>query len=276
MFLTDDITLYISTSSCLLQRISHEIYTLAVHLDPSRLFCFVRFIYQLFFDPLRSIPGPYVARWTRLWYVIRVWKGQFHHDNIALHEKYGRIVRVAPGWYSIDVADATAYGIGIAFTKSNSYRGSAHLDPNRRTIIAEQDPKRHAQARKSAQHLYSMSSLLSYERYADECNEILVDKLTRFARSGEVINLGHWLQCYSFDVIGNITFSRRFGFLDQGLDLDNAMTALDQTIFFTAISGIFWQFHPIVYRIAEHFRQSGAAGRNYLINFVQDIIQTWD
>ncbi|KAK8137784.1 hypothetical protein PG984_001164 [Apiospora sp. TS-2023a] len=38
--------------------------------------------------------------------------------------------------------------------------------------------------------------------------------------------MGHWLQCYAFDVIGLITFSKRFGFLDRGEDVGGVMKAI--------------------------------------------------
>ena len=56
-----------------------------------------------------------------------------------------------------------------------------------------------------------MSSLLHYEEFADQCADIFRDRLTEFARSGQTVDLHHWLQCYAFDVIGDITFGQRFG-----------------------------------------------------------------
>ena len=41
----------------------------------------------------------------------------------------------------------------------------------------------------------------------------------RFARSMEVFDLGEWLQFFAFDVMGTMTFSKRYGFLDQGKDV---------------------------------------------------------
>lgn len=47
-------------------------------------------IFSAVLSPSRSVPGPFLARLTRLWYVRRVRLGQFHDDNIALHRKYGK------------------------------------------------------------------------------------------------------------------------------------------------------------------------------------------
>lgn len=40
-------------------------------------------------DPLRTVPGPFWARFTRLWYLKAVIGGRFEHTNIDLHRKYG-------------------------------------------------------------------------------------------------------------------------------------------------------------------------------------------
>jgi hypothetical protein len=81
------------------------------------------FIYQTVTSPLRDIPGPFAARFSRLWYLTRVNKGHFEKDNIALHKNYGSLVRIAPNHYSIN--DPTAikqiYGIGTNFKKSDWY-----------------------------------------------------------------------------------------------------------------------------------------------------------
>ena len=73
-------------------------------------------------DPLRSIPGPFLARFTRLWLAYQIWKGEFQLVNIALHKKYGSLVRIAPGNYSVNDVDGARviYGHGAGFTKVSS------------------------------------------------------------------------------------------------------------------------------------------------------------
>lgn len=74
---------------------------------------------QYLLDPLRSLPGPFLARFSRLWYFFELYKGSFEETNIELHKKYGPIVRIAPHEYSVDDVDAarTIYGHGNAFIK---------------------------------------------------------------------------------------------------------------------------------------------------------------
>jgi hypothetical protein len=47
-------------------------------------------IYQVYFHPLRDIPGPFLAKLTRWWQAYEVWAGAAEKTEIALHEKYGK------------------------------------------------------------------------------------------------------------------------------------------------------------------------------------------
>lgn len=85
----------------------------------------------------------------------------------------------------------------------------AGTDPNEavHNIFGDRDPKRHEQNRRKIAALYSMSNMLRYEPCLAECINVLVAKLDHFSRTGETINLQHWLHFYAFDLIGLITVS---------------------------------------------------------------------
>jgi hypothetical protein len=69
-------------------------------------------IYQRFFHPLASVPGPFWASLTRLWITKHSWDGDMHRTMIALHEKHGPIVRNGPNEVSI-AAPSFAKATGI-------------------------------------------------------------------------------------------------------------------------------------------------------------------
>lgn len=52
-------------------------------------FLVIRPIAQALISPLRSVPGPFLTRLTRLWELRVVLKHDFATYNIALHKKYG-------------------------------------------------------------------------------------------------------------------------------------------------------------------------------------------
>lgn len=76
--------------------------------------------------------GPLPSRFTHLWYLYKIYKGDFKSTNIELHEKYGPVVRIVPNEYSInDVGAAKViYGHGNSFVKvrcPGSAFGTANL-----------------------------------------------------------------------------------------------------------------------------------------------------
>lgn len=48
-----------------------------------------RIVYDVFFSPLKSIPGPFLARLTRFWEVYVLRHGHSHMEFVQLHEKHG-------------------------------------------------------------------------------------------------------------------------------------------------------------------------------------------
>ncbi|KAL5337114.1 cytochrome P450 [Aspergillus crustosus] len=223
---------------------------------------------------LQSIPGPVWTRFTRLWYFRRLWNGHFETDNIALHKKYGPIVRVAPDHYSINdrAALKTIYGAGTKFAKSAWYEGWKHPDPERWTLFPDRDIKRHGETRKRFSSLYSMSSLVHYEELVDQSADVFIQRLSEFAERDMTFNLGEWFQFYAFDVIGQITYGQRFGFLDKGHDIDGTIGALQNLMAYSSLIGIYHEWHPHLFGPLSHFTWSGAGGRAYIMRYVQQKI----
>jgi cytochrome P450 len=233
-------------------------------------------IYADLTSPLRDVPGPFLARYTRLWYFWSVWQGDFHHVNIALHKKYAKpgeenalIVRVGPSMYSLAEPAKIVYGIGSKMPKSKWYEGWKHPSPDRWTLFTDQHIKRHADTRRKFQGLYSLSSLVTYEQYVDQCTNLFVERLNERA-DRETIDLTRWFGFYAFDVIGEITYSKRLGFLDHGTDVAGIMKALDKSMVYSTLIGIYHWFHPLLYKIMERIPGTGAAARNHLMEFVQE------
>lgn len=44
---------------------------------------------RVLLSPSRDVPGPFLARFTRLWYLREIHRGKFHETNIELHKKHG-------------------------------------------------------------------------------------------------------------------------------------------------------------------------------------------
>ncbi|SCO16221.1 related to pisatin demethylase cytochrome P450 [Fusarium fujikuroi] len=227
------------------------------------------FVYGYFFSPLKSIPGPFLARFTDAWYLWRLYKGNFERDNVALHREYGPVVRYGPRRYSINdpAAIKAIYGLEKAFPKSSWY--DAWVAPGEVSLFADRDTKRHAYHRRLFQNNYSMSSLISYEPYVDECADLFVQRLSEISQTGLPLDMGHWLQCYAFDVIGLITYGKRLGFLDSGKDIGGVMEALEAFLSYAAPVGIYSKLHPFLFSVKNYFAGSSGTGRAYVISFTR-------
>lgn len=79
-----------------------------------------------------------------------------------------------------------------------------------------------------------MSTLVQFEPLVDlTTSEFLKQISARYADRSNlegVCDLGAWLQYYAFDVIGELTFSRRLGFLDHGVDVDGIIHDLEKLL----------------------------------------------
>jgi len=153
-------------------------------------------IYQRFFHPLASVPGPFWASLTRLWITKHSWDGDMHRVMIALHAKHGALVRNGPNEVSVaDLASIkTIYGAGSKFRKSDWYsvwQGHRTFD-----LFGERDEKVHGKQRSLISQAYSMTSLKDLEPYVDGSVNKFLDNMGE--RQGKVVDMGKWAQLFAF------------------------------------------------------------------------------
>ena len=93
-------------------------------------------------------------------------------------------------------------------------------------LFSTRDPEYHRIEKRKVGHAYSLPNLLQSEAAIDSCIEMFVDRLTELSAKGSV-DLGAWLQYFAFDVVGEVTFASKLGFLEQGKDVDGMMKAIE-------------------------------------------------
>ncbi|KAL9085052.1 MAG: hypothetical protein Q9165_007793 [Trypethelium subeluteriae] len=198
-------------------------------------------VYQRFFHPLAKIPGPFWASLSRLWMTKHSWDGDMHQALVSVHKKYGKLVRTGPNEVSIADLGAmrTIYGAGSRFRKSEWYsvvQGHRKFD-----IFAERNEKVHASQRKLVSRPYAMEVLKDLEPYVDTAIEVFMRKMDSL--KGQSIDMGNWIALFAFDVIGEITFSKSFGFMEAGQD-DGSFSAIHRALengsWLAQIPSIFW------------------------------------
>ena len=158
---------------------------------------------------MHRYPGPRLWAVSRLPWIRSTIRGSIVHDLHDLHEKYGPVVRVAPGELSyIDPqAVSTIYQSNPEFPKDQM-----HLPPHNNTApgILAADKEHHRRYRKVLAHGFSDQGIRAQQPLISGHIEQLVRKLD--ALSGEDgIDLCEWYNWATFDVIGDLAFGDSFG-----------------------------------------------------------------
>ncbi|GAB1732168.1 hypothetical protein NU195Hw_g4308t1 [Hortaea werneckii] len=235
----------------------------------------IRFLYYRYSSPLRHYPGPFLASGSRLWKVLSTYSGKTETDHILLHEKYSSIgrgrqpstgssegkthgggssssssssnlVRIAPNELSLSspLAAREVLAAGKGFHKTDFY--AVFPPPENPDIFTETRESVHAVKKRYASHAYSMSAMQQLSGCIEATERLLVEKLEGVASSagngegkgkGGVVDLGDYLHYFAFDVLGEVAFSRKFGFLDAGADLEGAIKTIDDMQWYDGIVG---------------------------------------
>ena len=90
---------------------------------------------------------------------------------------------------------------------------------------------------------YSLSNVIKGEEYIDNALGLFRTQLGRLSDSGSSINLDKWVNYLAFDVVGESTFSRSFGFLEAGKDIGNSISNQYQLRLYIALVGHFSWAH---------------------------------
>ena len=112
------------------------------------------------------------------------------------------------------------------------------------STFAEIDPAAHSQIKSRVSQIYSMSSMRHLEPMIEDCTKLFMETMSEL--SDHPVNLGEWLQFYAFDVIGAITFNRRFGFLEERRDISHMIEGLDTGAYYITHVGQLPELHPYI------------------------------
>ncbi|KAF3483151.1 cytochrome P450 CYP3/CYP5/CYP6/CYP9 [Arthroderma uncinatum] len=190
------------------------------------LFIIVKTVYNLYFHPLRSYPGPWLARASRWYYSYYVKIGRLPHKTKEWHDKYGPCVRIAPDELSYNTAEAWEDICGHrtgqrteSFEKDLTFFPPA---PNGvdSIIVAKDDV--HRRFRRLLSHPMSDKALSAQQEIITGYVGQLIEELRQ--RSNEqkgdrkgVVDMVRWFNFTSFDILGDLAFGEPFGCLRSGV-----------------------------------------------------------
>lgn len=80
-----------------------------------------------------------------------------------------------------------------------------------------------------------MSALVQYEPFVDNTTKLFLNQTENlFAGKPEGCDCTQWLQFYAFDVIGEITYSKRHGFIEKNEDVEGIVAYLSKLFLYVA------------------------------------------
>jgi len=156
-----------------------------------------------YFDSLRHIPGPFIARYTPVWLWSLIWRGTECRTIAALHKKYGPVVRLAPN--VVDILDGSAiYPIYIkngGFMKSPIYR---NFDLHGfSTIFSCLDPGHRAVRAKAVAPIFAQQAITKGRQPVQDVIDAMITELKRRkkAADGGPVDVLNLLRAVSFDMV---------------------------------------------------------------------------
>ncbi|KAJ8058514.1 hypothetical protein OCU04_012698 [Sclerotinia nivalis] len=179
-------------------------------------------IYNIFFHPLKSFPGP------KLWAACRIpmtyyrIKGVLPWKIKELHDQYGDVVRIAPHILEYNTSEAfeDIYGFVKGHHKKNfekdlTERGIAPSEP---IHIATASGEHHRRLRRVQTHAFSDKALTAQEPIIQQYARQFISGLIKFSSltSDNSINIGQWYNFATFDLIGDLAFGESFNCVETG------------------------------------------------------------
>ncbi|KEQ98174.1 hypothetical protein AUEXF2481DRAFT_2148 [Aureobasidium subglaciale EXF-2481] len=170
-------------------------------------------------NPLYHFPGPRTAAWSNLLHSWTFLGGHQPRDILALHEKYGPVVRTSPNELSFNSAQSwkDIYGFRPGhrtFIKSIFYDGGSFAD-QAHSIVSERDPVVHGKMRKHLSHAFSDRSLTAQEDLISEMIDLFISQMEKLGGDPEGLNIVKWFNLLTFDIIGSLAFGQPFGGLES-------------------------------------------------------------
>ncbi|CAF3494344.1 unnamed protein product [Fusarium graminearum] len=211
---------YQAVTPCALNQLRPMAYFDAMILANKWLFSFLFgmtssiLIYRGFFHRLNKFPGPFVARLSNVyasWLAIK--EEHMYLEVQKLHQKYGDIVRIGPQELSI----ATPSAFRILHANNSPIVKGPFYNVARPCVnlLADRNKKSHAQRRKTWDKAFTAKALRDYEPRVVRYTKQLTEQIEK--TKGNPINIGAWINFYTFDIVGDLAFGTSFNYLVNGV-----------------------------------------------------------
>ncbi|KAF2656827.1 cytochrome P450 [Lophiostoma macrostomum CBS 122681] len=177
-------------------------------------------LYNITIHPLRSYPGPLLWRMYRFPYARSLIAGRLPHDFLAIHKKYGPVVRVAPNELSYTDSRALKpiYGhhnpATEGFSEFDKDRLEYQMSLSGGYSILNAPTGIHGRFRKLFSHSFSDKGMRDMQPRIQGFVDLLLSGLKDEAKMGGYTDILKWYNWTTFDLIGELAFGECFHCLE--------------------------------------------------------------
>ncbi|KAK1147973.1 hypothetical protein N8T08_000489 [Aspergillus melleus] len=224
--------------------------------------------WNIFFHPLRHIPGPKVWIAFPILRHISALRGRLDIDTRALHAKFGEAVRLGPDTVFFTTAQAWKEIYGHGHRQLPKVLNSSS---NTADIISANDAD-HTRFRKALSHAFSAKGLQAQEPLITRYVDRLIQRLKGFADSGLPVYMVKWYNLTTFDLIGDLAFGEPFGGLETSTYHDWVSTVFESVKFIPFLKAK--DSYPVLCKVLLSFLpKSLLEARKIQIEHVQITVQ---
>ncbi|KAI0428311.1 cytochrome P450 [Xylaria sp. FL1042] len=211
--------------------------------------------YRLFLHPLSRFPGPKLAavsRWYEAYYDV-VQNGQYTFKIAELHKQYGPIIRISP--HELHINDTVFFDqLYRQDGVWDKYDWSVDAFATQGALLLTPDHELHKARRQPLNAFFSKARVSSRQDIIDRHMSKLYGRISVFAESRKIFNLGAALTAVVRDIAFDFILGKNYGSLDKD-DFDEAMVAA------TSGSGQVW-------RATKHMRFIGPVLKSVPIDWI--------
>ncbi|KAF2643548.1 putative cytochrome P450 [Massarina eburnea CBS 473.64] len=175
-------------------------------------------IYNIYFHPLKDVPGPLLARASLLWRLFHSMGGHWHIHMQNAHKRYGDVLRVSPNEVSFASSTAwkTIYGNrnGAPMIKSGFY-DILSLGFDEPSLGSERNHRVALRKRELFADALSDRNLAEQEPIMQQLVSVFIEKIGKLGNTEGGLDMHKWFLYLSFDLTGKMAFGATFACLEN-------------------------------------------------------------
>ncbi|CAF9941819.1 hypothetical protein IMSHALPRED_002916 [Imshaugia aleurites] len=178
-----------------------------------------RILYNIFLHPLARFPGPLLRSG---FYIFNYWeelRGVQAKKALALHDRYGPVVRIGPDSLSFNTANAwkDIYAVKPGKPEIPKDMGFFTQNTNKVPSILVCNHEDHVRIKRLVAHAFSDSALRNQEPLMTKYIELLINQLKKKVRAGQgTQDILSWYMFTTFDIMSDLCFAEPMNALAIG------------------------------------------------------------